>query len=227
MGQDLDPSAPVPLHEVIRIPAYGEAGRDELKQRCFDLRIAVFVHEQGFPLDVEIDHEDDRATHFLVRLLPSLKPVGTIRAVTVKSPTAPTKTSATSPLTHELEKTSTVVTDYILGPEPETETYFKIGRLVVLKEYRQFRFGRALVLAVHEWVQQEAAARNRDTSSSSPSSSRTVRVVSHSQIPVVNFYAKYGYIPEGDLFDEDGAPHQKMVAYLPVPPSTSPGASST
>jgi len=55
MGQDLDPSAPVPLHEVIRIPAYGEAGRDELKQRCFDLRIAVFVHEQGFPLDVEID----------------------------------------------------------------------------------------------------------------------------------------------------------------------------
>ncbi len=55
MGLDLDPSAPVPLHEVIRIPACGEEGRDELKRQCFDLRIAVFVHEQGFPLEDEID----------------------------------------------------------------------------------------------------------------------------------------------------------------------------
>ncbi len=49
--------------------------------------------------------EDDRATHFLVRLLPSLKPVGTIRAVTVNSPTLPPTTKAPSatislPLTH-------------------------------------------------------------------------------------------------------------------------------
>lgn len=55
MGKDLDPTAPVPLHEVIRIPAYGEPGHEELKRQCFDLRIAVFVHEQGFPLEVEID----------------------------------------------------------------------------------------------------------------------------------------------------------------------------
>ena len=55
MGGDLDPTAPVPLHEVIRIPAYGEDGHEELKRQCFDLRISVFVHEQGFPLEVEID----------------------------------------------------------------------------------------------------------------------------------------------------------------------------
>ena len=55
MGKDLDPTAAVPLHEVIRIPAYGEVGHEELKRQCFDLRIAVFVHEQGFPLEVEID----------------------------------------------------------------------------------------------------------------------------------------------------------------------------
>jgi len=234
MGLDLDPSAPVPLHEVISIPACGEEGRDELKRQCFDLRIAVFVHEQGFPLEVEIDHEDDRATHFLVRLLPSLKPVGTIRAVTVNSPTFPPTTKAPSatislPLTHELksnsQKPSAVdvdpVTDYESEPAT-TERYYKLGRLVVLKEHRQHRFGRALVLAVHDWVQRQEAATNSITtmtsgSSSSRSTPRSVRIVSHSQLPVVKFYAKYGYIPEGDIFDEDGAPHQKMVAYLPVP----------
>ncbi|KLO15907.1 acyl-CoA N-acyltransferase, partial [Schizopora paradoxa] len=179
-----------PLHEVIRIPAYGEDGHEELKRQCFDLRIAVFVHEQGFPLEVEIDHEDDRATHFLVRLLPSLTPVGTLR------------TAASDTTT--------------------TETYYKIGRLVVLKEYRQFRFGRALVLKAHEWIQQDAVRNTIATVPTTPnpssgsSSLRTVRVVSHSQLPVVNFYAKYGYIPEGDIFDEDGAPHRKMVAHLPL-----------
>lgn len=42
-------------YEVIKIPDTGEPGRDVLKQQCFDLRISVFVHEQGFPLEVEID----------------------------------------------------------------------------------------------------------------------------------------------------------------------------
>lgn len=45
----------VPAHEVVQIPAYGAPGRDELKQQCFDVRIDVFVHEQGFPLEDEID----------------------------------------------------------------------------------------------------------------------------------------------------------------------------
>jgi predicted GNAT family N-acyltransferase len=30
------------------------------------------------------------------------------------------------------------------------------------------------------------------------------------------FYVKFGYTPEGGQFDEDGAPHQKMVLHLPI-----------
>ena len=45
----------VPSYEIIRIPDSGEEGRDALKQQCLDLRIEVFVNEQGFPLDTEID----------------------------------------------------------------------------------------------------------------------------------------------------------------------------
>lgn len=85
------------------------------------------------------------------------------------------------------------------------DTYYKLGRLVVLKPYRRYRFGRDLVLALHEWVKEDAK-HSLDV--------EIVKVVAHSQIPVIPFYSKYGYLPEGDEFDEDGAPHQKMVAYL-------------
>lgn len=44
-----------PAYEIITIPAFGEEGRDVMKQECYDVRIDVFHHEQGFPLDTEID----------------------------------------------------------------------------------------------------------------------------------------------------------------------------
>jgi len=33
----------------------GQSGREQLLQQCYGVRIDVFVHEQGFPLDGEID----------------------------------------------------------------------------------------------------------------------------------------------------------------------------
>ncbi|KAH7930658.1 acyl-CoA N-acyltransferase [Leucogyrophana mollusca] len=160
----------VPAHEILVISGAGSEGRAKLLQDCIDVRIGVFVDEQKFPLDVEVDEHDPTATHILLRLVPSLKPIGTIRAYKV-----------------------------------EGANYYKLSRLAVLKEYRQHRFGRDLVFALHDWVKEDAK--------------KTVgldvaKVVSHSQIPVKSFYAKYGYLPEGDEFDEDGAPHQKMVARL-------------
>lgn len=55
-------------HEIIVVPGYGETGRDVLKQQCIDLRIEVFIHEQGFCLDDEIDEFRD-----LIHLLTCLK----------------------------------------------------------------------------------------------------------------------------------------------------------
>ena len=94
--------------------------------------------------------------------------------------------------------------------------YYKLGRLVVLKEYRQCRFGRALVLALHDWAQREPAgvtdavdvAQDPDQATynhagvpvrsdrgdglipSSNLKATHVRIVAHSQLPAVNFYSK-------------------------------------
>jgi predicted GNAT family N-acyltransferase len=48
-------SATAPAHEVVIVPSPGELDREKLRKQCYDVRIAVFVDEQQFPLDVEID----------------------------------------------------------------------------------------------------------------------------------------------------------------------------
>ena len=89
---------------------------------------------------------DDEATHILLRLVPSLKPIGTIRCVKMKD-------------------------------------YYKLTRLAVLKDYRQYRFGRALVQSLHDFVKSDAKASGSRVSD-------TVQVIAHSQIPVKGFYGK-------------------------------------
>lgn len=89
---------------------------------------------------------DASATHFLLRLTPSLTPVGTIRCT-------------------------------------KHARYYKLSRLAVLADCRRFRLGRALVLALHAHVQQDAqhsGIRDGDA----------VLVRAHSQLPARGFYAK-------------------------------------
>ena len=64
-----------------------------------------------------------------------------------------------------------------------TKDYYKLSRLAVLKEYRQYRFGRALVLSLHNFVKADAKASGSRVSD-------TVKVIVHSQIPVKGFYGK-------------------------------------
>ena len=90
---------------------------------------------------------EDKATHFLLRLTPSLTPIGTIRGY----------------------------------KKPGTDDY-KLSRLAVLKDYRKYKFGRALVLALHEWVRRHALQ---------DGVVGTVKIISHSQLPVKAFYAKW------------------------------------
>jgi len=44
-----------PIHEIVQLPFVGQSGREQLLQQCHSIRIDVFVREQGFPLDGEID----------------------------------------------------------------------------------------------------------------------------------------------------------------------------
>jgi GNAT superfamily N-acetyltransferase len=110
--------------------------------------------------------EGNKATHFLLRLTPSLTPIGTIRA----------SRSSSSGTTKR--------------------PYYKLSRLAVLKEYRRYQFGRALVQRLHDWVAEDAIARvtqqddhERQFEFAVPAS-HVVEIVSHSQIPVKGFYAK-------------------------------------
>ncbi|RDB19850.1 hypothetical protein Hypma_012798 [Hypsizygus marmoreus] len=164
-------SVETPAHEIII------ARTEQEIQQCYDVRIAVFHVEQKFPLETEIDEFDrsPHATHFLLRLIPSLTPIGCIRVV--KRPDA---------------------------------SYYKLTRLVVLRDYRRFRFGRALVQTLHDWAKADAL---------SAGATGSIQVVLHSQLHAKGFYAKFGYLPEGAEFDEDGDPHQKMVLRLPLEPS--------
>jgi predicted GNAT family N-acyltransferase len=151
-----------PNHEMVRV-RFGREG-DEDRQDCYNIRINVFHHEQGFPLDAVIDelrlilapprmltfasHRlDETAEHFLLRLLPSLQPIGTVRASRASCAGAP---------------------------------YYKLGRLAVLKDFRKQNFGRELVFALHRWVPTDAQSRGE----------HSAKVVCHSQIPVKVFYAK-------------------------------------
>jgi predicted GNAT family N-acyltransferase len=108
-----------PNHEIVLLPDVGQSDRERLRQQCYDVRIDVFHREQGFPLDCEIDEYvlsfpfpaiavlvrcggqgfvlisvvvrrlDETAVHFLLRLLPSHTPIGTIRASRASSDGVP------------------------------------------------------------------------------------------------------------------------------------------
>ncbi|CAG7848343.1 SubName: Full=Uncharacterized protein {ECO:0000313/EMBL:CCA74127.1} [Serendipita indica DSM 11827] len=163
------PSTDAPAHEFV----IADDSTPDLLAQCVNVRIAVFVDEQQFPLDTEIDKYDEpgKSTHVLLRLVQGLEPIGTIRIV------------------H-------------LSPTDK-----KLGRLCVLKPYRNFKFGKDLVLAAHDYIRKQAVTSNGEDGP-------RLSVSLHSQIYVKGFYAKCGYEEVGPEFDEDGAPHQRMIRYL-------------
>ncbi|KAF8592710.1 acyl-CoA N-acyltransferase [Ramaria rubella] len=162
-----------PTHEIVQVAPAGSPDRQALYDQCIHVRIEVFVHEQKFPLETEVDEIDSYGTHFLLRLVPSETPIGTIRM-------------------HKLTGAS----------------YYKLTRLVVLKEYRGFRLGAALVERAHQYAVEDHCKSRQPG---------LAEVVTHSQLYAKPFYARFGYSPEGEEFDEDGAPHQRMKVRLGRP----------
>lgn len=93
-----------------------------------------------------------------MRLLPSLEPIGTIRAHKVASAAG---------------------------------SYYKLARLVILKEYRHYKLGGNLVLALHNWAKNHARESGVND---------FVKIVCHSQAArkdsggAVAFYRKYDIV---------------------------------
>ena len=120
------------------------------------VRFAVFVEEQGFAAEIELDGLDPDCSHVLATL--ENQAIGTAR----------------------------------LLPDGH------IGRVAVLRKFRGKGIGKQIMVKVVE------IAENRGLP----------EVELSSQVHAVPFYEQLGYEPVGEIYDEAGAPHQRMVKRL-------------
>ena len=74
----------------------------------------------------------------------------------------------------------------------------KIGRVAVLKTHRGSGLGATLIKAAIAEAQRLGLA----------------RVKLGSRADTTDFYTRLGFVPEGDIFDDVGIPHQMMVRAL-------------
>jgi predicted GNAT family N-acyltransferase len=79
-----------------------------------------------------------------------------------------------------------------------TEKGIKLERFAVRKAYRGKKAGEAVLKAVLDDIAQD------------PQSQGKLRYL-HAQVQVVPFYAKQGFVPEGEMFEECAIQHYKMV----------------
>lgn len=74
-----------------------------------------------------------------------------------------------------------------------------IGRMAVLARLRGSGIGARVLLALVEQARLRGHA----------------AVALSAQVPVLGFYARYGFVPEGDVYDEVGIAHQAMRLTFP------------
>lgn len=74
----------------------------------------------------------------------------------------------------------------------------KLERVAVLSEFRGLGIGRRLMEYILNFLTNQGWE----------------EVMMHAQEPVIAFYQKLGFVPEGDLFKEAGIPHRTMRKLL-------------
>ncbi|KDE04963.1 hypothetical protein MVLG_04612 [Microbotryum lychnidis-dioicae p1A1 Lamole] len=144
----------------------------EEEKRCLDIRIEVFIDEQGFSMEDELDAKDPGSDHLILVDTETEQDIGTIRWYPPMG---------------------------------------KLGRLAVRKNYRGIGAGKWLVEALEDHLRSrrgKGGIANEDKSK--------VLIVANAQIYADKFYIKCGYEAEGVPFQEDGAPHLRMVKTLKI-----------
>lgn len=124
-----------------------------LPQEAKDIRIEVFMKEQGF--ENEFDDIDNISFHIVV--FDEEKPIGTCRFF-------------------------------------KENDHYTIGRVAVLKEYRNQHIGNLLLESAEKEIKKLNGA----------------LIVVHAQVRVSPFYEKQGYIQFGQIDDDEGVPHMWM-----------------
>lgn len=121
------------------------------------VRFEVFVEEQGFAAEIELDGQDEHCCHVLATN-ESGEAVGTAR----------------------------------LLPDGH------IGRVAVLSNYRSLGIGRQMMVLLAKLAKEQGLE----------------QVELSSQTHAIPFYADLGYESVGEIYDEAGAPHQRMIKAL-------------
>jgi predicted GNAT family N-acyltransferase len=132
------------------------------RDAAYAIRYAVFVEEQGIPVELEIDDYDPIAEHALAFV--DGRCIATARI-------------------------------YLDEKDPSKA---KIGRMAVLKDFREQGIGTALLGEVIRAGMMQGAS----------------VFELHAQQSAVPFYAKLQFKPDGAIFDEVGIPHQCMRLVL-------------
>jgi predicted GNAT family N-acyltransferase len=79
-----------------------------------------------------------------------------------------------------------------------TDKGIKLERFAVLKEYRSRKVGAALVTAVLEDIKRDPLSIGK-------------LIYLHAQLSAVALYTKFGFVAQGDMFEECNIQHYKMV----------------
>jgi predicted GNAT family N-acyltransferase len=74
----------------------------------------------------------------------------------------------------------------------------QIGRMAVLKAYRNQHIGKAILTSLIALAKTEGVS----------------KVSLHAQVSAISFYAKLGFEAEGPIFDEAGIAHRNMILLL-------------
>lgn len=74
----------------------------------------------------------------------------------------------------------------------------KIGRMAVLPAYRTQGVGGQLLRALLE------SSKNRGL----------IRITLHAQLSAIPFYEQFGFIAQGDIYDEVGIAHRDMILFI-------------
>lgn len=83
----------------------------------------------------------------------------------------------------------------ILSETQQADTCFHIGRVALLKDWRNRGIGRQLMQSAIAWCQQQAPA---------------APIFLHAQTARVSFYQRLGFASQGDIFIDAGIPHIEM-----------------
>jgi predicted GNAT family N-acyltransferase len=226
-------------YQAKRLPAEQPDSVPAVFRDAMIVRVAVFVEEQGVPLDGEFDADDPRSAHWVAYAAGSPPvPVGTLRLVPFPHAPHPRPGGVYVAVDGDLVLAGTSDGDSgellkgadgsVVAPPPGdgdgvdkattlhdgVEPYVKLGRLAVLKDYRGHKVGRLLVGGALEWMRENLTFFDGDGDGGHFQG----LVCAHAQEAVAGAWGRMGFEVDNGMgkWWEEGIPHVGMFQRLDV-----------